>query len=377
MFLFAIRLLTDSLLFAVDSLSLDYYINPNTATITAPEQPKNLIYLYVESMETTYASVDDGGMQEINYIPKLTQLANENISFSDTELLGGAHVPGGASWTMGALFATTTGLPFAFPIDGNSMNQMGTFASGVTALGDLLKDHGYTQKFLCGSDGSFAGRKAYFEQHGNNDVLDYPYAIQQGYIPSDYYVWWGYEDAKLFDIAKIELMKLSTENQPFNFTMLTVDTHHVDGYICENCKSTYYHQLGNVLECTDNQVYDFILWCQQQEFYENTVIVISGDHYRMDSSLVAEASELRMRRLYNCIINSTQPTKLGTTNRLFTSLDLFPTTLSAMGFQIEGERLGLGTNLFSDVPTLSEELGIEEFKNGLGKYSDFYIENFE
>lgn len=391
-FIFAINMLTPSLEYAVDSLSLnefverkmqsttiyeDYYVNPKETNITHTGELKNIIYIYLESMESTYASVEDGGAQTINYIPKLTQLANENTSFSDTTLLGGAHVTFGSTWTMGALFSSTTGIPFAFPIEGNSMNSMDDFASGATALGDILNQFRYTQKFLCGSDGTFAGRQAYFEQHGNYEVLDYYYAIEQGYIPEDYYVWWGYEDTKLYEIAKEELLKLSKNEQPFNFTMLTVDPHHVDGYVCENCETNHGHQLANVLECGDKQIYDFILWCQEQDFYDNTVIVITGDHLRMDSSLVAEADTQGTRRIYNCIINSDTTASLGTDNRIFTTLDLFPTTLSAMGFHIDGNRLGLGTDLFSDTPTLAEELGVEYLENELGKYSNFYVKEFE
>ena len=53
-------------------------------------------------------------------------------------------------------------------------------------------------------------------------------------------------------------------------------------------------------------------------------------------------------------------------------MDMFPTTLAAMGCSIEGERLGLGTNLFSDLPTLSEEMGVETLNRELSKRSDFY-----
>ena len=53
-------------------------------------------------------------------------------------------------------------------------------------------------------------------------------------------------------------------------------------------------------------------------------------------------------------------------------MDFFPTVLAAMGARIEGERLGLGTNLFSDVPTLSEEMGYERFFEELNKKSIFY-----
>lgn len=388
-FCLVIFLLGDSIRYGFDSLELwayierrvqkttiyeDYYVVPSAENVSLDKKPKNLVYIYMESMETTYASMEDGGAQEeTNYIPKLTQFAKQNISFSDTEKLGGAIYANGTGWTMAALFCSTTGVPFAFPVESNAMDQYENFAPGITSLGDILEEYGYNQIFLCGSDGTFAGRKTYFEQHGNYEVRDLFYAREKGYIPEDYLVWWGYEDLKLYDIAKQELLEVAENDEPFNFTMLTVDTHHVDGYVCENCSNTYDHQLGNVLECADNQIYEFVQWCQEQDFYEDTVIIITGDHFRMDSSLVAD----KKRRLYNCIINSDTEVQNSMQNRVFTSLDFFPTTLSALGFTIEGDRLGLGTDLFSNTPTLSEELGFEYFNGELGKYSDYYVEKFQ
>ena len=55
-------------------------------------------------------------------------------------------------------------------------------------------------------------------------------------------------------------------------------------------------------------------------------------------------------------------------------MDYFPTTLAAMGVKIEGDRLGLGTNLFSDKPTLLEEMGWEKFNAELARRSIFYDE---
>ena len=48
--------------------------------ITFPEQKRNLIYLYLESMESTYADKASGGAFDKNYIPELTQLAGETTS---------------------------------------------------------------------------------------------------------------------------------------------------------------------------------------------------------------------------------------------------------------------------------------------------------
>ena len=55
---------------------------------------------------------------------------------------------------------------------------------------------------------------------------------------------------------------------------------------------------------------------------------------------------------------------------------MFPTTLAAMGVEIEGERLGLGTNLFSDRMTLAEQYGRETFESEIRKKSDFYNVQF-
>ncbi len=146
------------------------------------------------------------------------------------------------------------------------------------------------------------------------------------------------------------------------------------GYICENCQDIYPDQLANILQCADSQIYNFIKWCKEQDFYEDTVIIVTGDHLRMDTSLIPDGAE---RRLYNCFINSAIEPEGTTQNRNYTSLDLFPTTLAAMGFEIEGNRLGLGTNLFSAEKTLSEKIGFETLNTEVAKYSKFYKENFE
>ena len=44
--------------------------------------------------------VVNGGIKEINCLPELTQLANENISFSNTDKAGGALGFTGTTWTI-------------------------------------------------------------------------------------------------------------------------------------------------------------------------------------------------------------------------------------------------------------------------------------
>jgi phosphoglycerol transferase len=325
-------------------------------------------------METTYASAEDGGVQSENYISELTALAQENTSFSDTDKLGGFHTVTGAGFTMAALFTTTTGVPYALPVDSTTLAESSSFASGLTGLGDILAEEGYNQEFLCGSDATFGGRRLYFTQHGNYDIFDLYTAREQGYIPEDYFVWWGFEDYKLFDIAKDEALRLADEDEPFNLTMLTVDLHHIAGYVCPECGSDYSVGTANVASCTSRLVNEFVEWCKQQDFYDDTVIVITGDHPRMDTYLVDGVSYYD-RTVYNCIINPAVTTE-NTENREFTHMDIFPTVLAAMGYDIEGNRLGLGTNLFSERTTLAEELGFDYINSEVSKSSDYYLTTF-
>ncbi len=352
------------------------YIDPDSVQITAQGTPKNLVYIYIESMENAYADASNGGVQPTNLIPNLTNIAKENISFSNSDAaLGGAYPITNTTWTMAALFALNSGLPFSFPATNEGLSVDGKLAKGTTTLGDILEKNGYVQEFMCGSDAIFGGRKSFFAGHGNYIISDYYTAIEQGDIASDYHVFWGHEDNILYKRAKKSLTKLAATGKPFNFTMLTVDTHFPDGYVCADCGTNHNVIAANVVECADRQIAEFMNWCKEQSWYENTVFVIVGDHPRMDTSLV-DGLEYQSRTMYNVIINADAPEKYKTQNRIFTQMDMFPTVLSAMGFNIEGERLALGTNLFSQKQTLAEEMGYWQLHTELGKYSKFFVSEF-
>ena len=354
------------------------YVDPESVTITAPAEKKNLILIYMESMETSYQSVEDGGLQKVNLMPNLTALAKEGISFSDDDKIGGFRSLEGTEWTAAALLSTSSGVPFSFPVQQNSMDKYEKYAPGLIMLGDILENEGYTQEFLCGSKAEFGGRKKMYMQHGNYRIFDLYTAREKGYLPSpDYHDhFWGFEDMYLYEIAKDEITKLYEEGKPFNFTMLTVDTHFPDGHLCSLCGNKHDTITANVVECADRQVAEFIAWCKEQPFYEDTVIVISGDHPRMDKVLVENAPSFLERTIYNCFLNAQVEGNINMKNRDFTSMDMFPTIVASLGYQIEGNRLGLGTNLFSERETLAEEMGVLELQKQLNMQSNYYLSHF-
>ncbi len=353
----------------------DHYVDPNEVELKFPQEKRNLVYIFLESMEATYADVTAGGSITEDFIPELTALAEENTSFSNTDGIGGALSFNGTTWTAAAMVTQTSGMLVKVPLTADNYGGEDEFIPGVVSIGEILQKQGYNQTLLLGSDASFAGRDSYFTEHGNYEILDIDALKDAGRLPEDYEEWWGFEDQKLFAYAKEELLRLAKEGEPFNFTMLTADTHFPDGYSCPLCEDAHEEQYANVLSCSSRQVADLVEWIKKQPFYENTTIVICGDHLTMDPDFLEEIDENYVRTIYNCIINAPIEA-VCEENRQFGTFDMFPTTLAALGVEIEGNRLGLGTNLFSAEQTLTEQYGFDMLDLELQKNSVFYNKQF-
>ncbi len=354
----------------------EHYVDPGKTKLTFPEEKRNLIYIFVESLESTNLSSKNGGTQKQSYIPELEEIALENINFSNDKNLGGALPVNGTGWTVSAMVAHTAGIPLKTTFGANDYKDRGSgFLPGAVSLGDILKENGYHNYLLIGSDAKFGNRNEYFEQHGEYEIHDYEYAKEMDLIPEDYFVWWGYEDKKLFDFAKTELTEISKNDEPFNFTMLTADTHFTDGYVDESCEEPFNNKYANSFNCSSSMIGKFISWIKKQDFYDNTTIVIAGDHLTMQTNFYNKISDkFYDRTIYNAFINA-DAKATNTKNRTFSSMDLFPTTLASLGVEIKGNRLGLGTNLFSNKKTVIEEMGYDKFSDEVSRKSEYYNNN--
>lgn len=256
------------------------------------------------------------------------------------------------------------------------MENMQHFYQEQYGLGDILKEQGYNQMLMVGSNAKFGGRDHLFNQHGNYEIFDYQTAVDEGKRAQTSYIWWGFDDTDLFEYAKEKITDFSQSEQPFNFTMLTADTHAPDGYECPYCENKFDSQYYNVLDCSARKVKEFVEWAQEQDFYENTTIVICGDHPSMQAVMFDNLKENEYERtVVNIIINPTIMPE-NTKNKNASTFDMFPTTLASIGAKIEGEKLGLGTNLFSNEKTLIEKYGYKYVEEELMKKSKFYDNKF-
>lgn len=352
------------------TIYLDEFIDPRDVKITFPEKKRNLIHIVIESMETSTFSSKNGGDYETSVTPELERIALNNTNFSSTNIVGGFLSNQGATYTAGSLVAQETGINIK-PYLSNS-TAFGSHLKGLYTLGDILHDAGYNNAIVMGSDADFANRRDYYSSH-NYKIYDYLYAKEINFIPSDYRVWWGFEDEKLYELAKDEIYKLNEDDKPFNITILTADTHFLDGYTDSTCPNTKSSLYLNSYQCASIKIDKFLNWARKQDFYKDTTIVITGDHLTMQKGVFDEEN----RYVYNAFINSPLKTT-NNRNRVITTTDMFPTILASMGVEIEGNRLGFGTNLYSNEKTISERMGLSNFNTELSKHSlEYYKLIFE
>lgn len=360
------------------------YKAPDSVKITAPEQRRNLILVFLESMESSFTDTATGGIFAENYIPEISRLALDpaHLHFSKDGKLGGGTDVDGTGWTMGAIVAKTLGIPLYVYNLKNPSVPGPSFLPRAKGLFEILQGFGYNEFFMEGAPGAFSSKDLFFKDHGGLRVHDVNYYEEVGKLPAGYYVFWGYEDAKLFEFAKVELDSLSRLPEPFFFSMLTVDAHYPNGWFDEASCPEFKPDANDlnetykaVLRCTSKQFGSFFEWLKRQAWFENTTVVLVGDHLFMGQVFIPEdfkAQALRdsTRHWLDVFVNAAKepPTRI----RRFTSFDILPSVLEAAGFEIEGHALGLGRSLFAAEPTLLEKLGLDSLNSELRKKTEQY-----
>jgi len=311
------------------------YVRPASVALVE-KQAKNLILIYVESLEAGYA---DRGAFGRDLIAPLSGL--HGASFPAYE-----QAPG-TGWTIAALVATQCGVPLerVTIFDGNTQGQMmDSFLSKAVCLPDLLAQRGYRNVFMGGASARFAGKDKFLRQHHYHEIYGKEEWLQRGASEGGMNGW-GLYDAELFREAKAKLRALSASKQRFNLSLLTVDTHEPGGTQSAQCtQAGYARGFDGIVSCTAAEVADFVRFAQQQGYLENTNIVILGDHLARRNPLSAQLDQMPRRAIFNSFVARDTPAPQRSQLLHF---DLMPTILEFAGYTVRGGRLGLGYSGFS------------------------------
>ncbi|MGB0439619.1 MAG: sulfatase-like hydrolase/transferase, partial [Paracoccaceae bacterium] len=233
--------------------------------------------------------------------------------------------------------------------------QFDGIMNDVTCLGDILSEDGYIGSYLNGSDLDIFSKGEILQSHGWDRVFG------ANSIPgprSDVYEnVWGLNDDTLFDYAQAELEFLAGTGKPFMMGLLTLSTHGPDGELDKGCD---YPQVAKsyipaAIYCTGQHVHAFLDKIEALGLRDETIVVVLSDHLAMKNTVwdLLKAQQAQ-RRNYVTILGVEGR---GVVTRPATPMDLYPTILELLGYEIKDGRANMGVSLFSETPTLMDRVG--------------------
>ncbi|TLF53808.1 phosphatidylglycerol--membrane-oligosaccharide glycerophosphotransferase [Halomonas urmiana] len=325
------------------------YVAP--VILDAPRAPPNLLLLYLESIERTYADRERFGDA---YAP-LEALGERAL------VVEGVRQLDNTGWTMAGMIASQCGTPLmpAGLLHDSQFEPLGRVVPGVDCLGDLLAERGYALSYLGGASTRFAGKGVFYRDHGFDRVMGRE-ELEPRLPDPDYVNSWGLYDDTLYDFTVEEIRRLERQGGPWGLVNLSISGHAPNGYPARACRERQGEFDGTDIlysvECSAWLARRLVQRLEAEGLLENTLVVVASDHLTMRVSaweqLVAEERENTLMLMGERVAPRRVRVEAST-------MDILPTVLEAMGFVIDWHRAGLGVSLLSDQPTLIEEHGLE------------------
>ncbi|WP_129360472.1 MULTISPECIES: sulfatase-like hydrolase/transferase [Micrococcaceae] len=356
----------------------DYYAEPE---VTDDSKKNNLVTIYLESGEQT---LTDDQLFEKDAFKSLEGATQESEGWQSVD---GLQQYEGGGWTMAGLTSTQCGIPLKGPGIGEGSGSIGkseesqaSYLGGVNCAGNVLADHGYKNVFMGGANGSFASKDTFLGSHGYSEEKDLNDWRAAGEPEKNFRSDWGLSDERLMAHAKDEIDQLHAESeqtgQPFNLSMLTLDTHE-PVHIFDYCNVDTNSDVTSVYACSMDQVTGFVDYMKEKGYLDDTSVVIMGDHLKHMSAGDAFHEQLDNnpnRSIFNRIWVPGE-NKNRNLRAPVDQLNMYPTILEAAGLQLKDHQAGLGVSAFtSQIPEGSAQaLDPDAYRELLDSRSkDFY-----
>jgi phosphoglycerol transferase len=339
----------------------DNYIDP-VHVLLKKDSPKNLILIYVEGFENTYSNKSLFGK---DLLVKVRE--NEGQSFGAYE-----QVSEGVGWTIAAIVSTQCAAPLKILslYNGNSQGEfVRSFMPNAICLGDTLLNHGYKNVFMGGASLSFSGKEAFLRGHGYNELWGREEWLSVGRYNESEMNGWGLQDDDLFAEARKKLDNLESQSDLFNLTLLTVNTHHPEGFYSKKCLSLGARKFDDIVACTSHDLSDFVSYIKARGYLSNSRVVIIGDHLAMKNAAYEQLSQINNRTIFNYWISEDPVLK---NREQIVHFDIAPSILDYIGLKVQGGRYGLGYSGFTNEEINITSNRVENFNKNLKFQSKEY-----
>ncbi len=327
------------------------YVDPKNVSLTVPKQKKNLVIIYVESLEDSFK---DPAYYGRNLLAGLQGV-------EDKSLVPHFNTVGTAVHTQAGHIATQCGIPIKSVFFTNINNAQGevSLLQNAVCLSDILKKHGYHNVFMQAAYRNSAGLGDFYTaDHGFDEAYHMEDFQRNGYGKeiSEKQGQWGLHDKYIFEEGYQKLATLQnkrkTDGSPFFLIITTIDMHLPANSSCTANLSHKVDNLDKVVECTAQYANEFFNKAEKNGLLKDTEVLFMGDH-RMAAMAHVDINKWNKdyprREVYGFFYNhkSTRAAR-----QEITHYDIFPSLLDLMGFKVGGGRLGFGYSLFQDIPNV-------------------------
>ncbi|MEH6989880.1 LTA synthase family protein [Cytobacillus firmus] len=347
------------------------YAEPNPKYFGKAEG-MNVIYLHLESIQTFLMNYELHGEEVTPFLNSLIE--EENTTYFDNFFHQTAQ--GKTADAEFILENSLYGLPQGSAFTTKGMNT-------YNAAPAILKDKGYTSAVFHGNSGSFWNRNEIYKSFGYDNFFDADYFDLKPENMADY----GLMDKPFFEQSMPYLESLK---QPFYSKFITV-SHHYPYHMDQEMATIEPHTTGDksvdnyfqTARYADEALKQFFEQLKASGLYENSVIVMYGDHYgisknhnkAMEKVLGKEITPFESAGLQRVPLFIRVPGMEGGVNHEFGGqIDLMPTLMHLLGIDTK-QYLQFGTDLFSEnhddlVPFRNGDFMSPTISSVDGKYYD-------
>lgn len=349
-----------------DYIDENVKLNDQNSDMFGAAEGKNVIFINAESIQDFVIGNEMNGQEITPFMNSLVE--DEDTYYFDNfyEQTGQGNTSDSEFLIENSLYPLSRGAVF-FTHGGNEYN----------AMPEILKNEGYLSSVLHANNKSFWNRDGVYPNLGIDQFLgDESYEVTE-----ENSVGWGLKDKPFFEQS---MKYLQSMEQPFYSKLITL-TNHFPFELDEEDKSIEpYDSNSNTLNnyfpavrYADEAMEEFFKHLKETGLYENSIIVIMGDHIGisanhnkamsmyLDKEEITPFDQVKLQQV-PLFIHIPGDGKGGVNSTLGGQIDVKPTILSLLGVEAETD-IHFGNDLFAE-----ERKGYIALRNG-DFISDDYI----
>ena len=266
----------------------DHYAKPNDQYFGLAKG-RNVIYIHLESTQQfliDYKLKDENGVEH-EVMPFINSLYHSNSTFSFSNFFH--QVKAGKTSDSETLFENSL-----FGLNqGALFTQLGGKNTFEAAPNILKQTQGYTSAVFHGNSGTFWNRNETYKHLGYDYFFDASYYN----VTEDNSFQYGLNDKPFFQQSVKYLEHLQ---QPFYTKFIAVSNHYPysqlsgdeTGFPLAQTKDETINSYFSTANYMDTAVHEFFDYLKQSGLYDNSIIILYGDHYGISNARNKELAQL-------------------------------------------------------------------------------------